>query len=113
MIRTGRVFLTLYNRNLAPGESEHWIALWEGAEGLLEQVRLESDDEALAWARERASEVLVQVPHAVGPARYWAGEGWPPDELPVWVGRPPANPAPTLFEAKRDAWQKEFNSRTE
>jgi hypothetical protein len=113
MIRTGRVFLTLYNRNLAPGEREHWLGVWEGTEGLLEEVRLESDDEALAWARERSVDVLVQVPHSAGPARYWAGKDPPPDELPVWCGRPPGQPAPTLFEAKRDAWQREFDNSAE
>ena len=102
-------WLTLYRRNLAPDESEHWWGHFEGADGRVEDERLETDEQALAWARSRAPHVYVSVPHEAEPGRYWAGDGPPPSpDLRPWRGRPVDTAGPTLFEAKRAQWQAQY-----
>lgn len=110
-----RVFLRLWRRNLAPGEVEHWDAFWESPLALqpgLERIDgILDDDEAFAWARARSSCVFVTLPYdAVG--RYWAGEGDPPEpDVPVWQGRPPLDPPPTLSELKLAYWRDRRNGQ--
>lgn len=100
--------MTLYRRNLAPGEVEHWWGHFEAADGEVEDQKLLTDGDAFEWARARSKHIYVNVPHEAEPARYWAGEGPPPtpDLLP-WTGRTADQPAPTLLEKKRARWEAE------
>jgi hypothetical protein len=81
----GRVFITRYDRHLAPAVPPHWEVLWEDAEGarLDGLERIDSFGDALAWARARTDQIIVALPFDGG--QYWAGEGESqPPGLPPW-----------------------------
>ena len=74
-----RVFILLWDRNLAPGDVPHWSAVWEDAArpgGARERCdRFLDAQSAITWGRARAPHVYVRTVEQ----EFWAGLGPPPD----------------------------------
>jgi hypothetical protein len=86
-------------RMVDPESGRFWVS-WQNDdddEGLIADDEIIGAEAAIAWARERSSDVVIRLGHR-GDTYFWAGEGVEPVEdsddepLPVW---PPAGPPPS------------------